>query len=84
VFHAGRLDRGTQRLVEVGRDPILRLRQQRPAESQAQVAPNKRLAHVLDTIHEGRAARERRRLDRAMTRRERRIILDKLARGDAP
>ncbi len=50
---------------------------------QGQVVPNKRLAHALDTIRERQAARERQRLETAKTRRQRRLIRDKLS-ANAP
>jgi len=49
---------------------------------QGQVVPNMRLAHALDTIRERQAARERQRLEIAKTRRQCRLIRDKL-RADA-
>ena len=51
---------------------------------QSPVVPNKRLAHALDTIRQRQKAREHQRLDAAKTRRERRLLRDKLATTNHP
>jgi hypothetical protein len=46
---------------------------------QSKVVPNKRLAHTLGLIHERQQAAERQRLEKARSRRRRRLIAEKLA-----